>query len=86
MGQWVWPFKIPSSQTTHQMASKSKPPARTRLTCAHSCGHTIRTQGTNAQGNLTSDGLRLFEYDGQNRLAKVLVGQCADTWLLAIAD
>ncbi len=36
------------------------------------------TYSLDANGNLTSDGLRLFEYDGQNRLAKVLVSQSAD--------
>ncbi|MBK6386815.1 MAG: hypothetical protein IPF71_08415 [Rhodoferax sp.] len=34
--------------------------------------------GLDAAGNLTSDGLRLFEYDASNRLAKVLVSQSAE--------
>ncbi len=37
------------------------------------------TYGLDAAGNITSDGLRLFEYDGTNRLAKVLVSQSAET-------
>jgi RHS repeat-associated protein len=36
------------------------------------------TYSLDAAGNLTSDGLRLFEYDGQNRLVKVLVSQSAE--------
>ncbi len=36
------------------------------------------TYTLDANGNLTSDGLRLFEYDGQNRLATVKVSQSAE--------
>jgi YD repeat-containing protein len=38
----------------------------------------VGTQRTNANGDLTSDGLRLFEYDAANRLAKVQLNRNAE--------
>ena len=54
---------------------------RNRLTVGTRTVSSTTTQinyGLDAAGNLTSDGLRLFEYDASNRLAKVLVSQNAE--------
>jgi|JI6StandDraft_1071083.scaffolds.fasta_scaffold69019_4 hypothetical protein len=54
---------------------------RNRLTVGTRTVSSTTTQinyGLDAAGNLTSDGLRLFEYDASNRLAKVLVSQSAE--------
>ncbi len=73
-------------RTSRTRAHPSKCPIRTLTTQRTNAQGNPVTSTANSQinysldqnGNLTSDGLRLFEYDGQNRLAKVLVSQSAE--------